>query len=88
MSGIVSYTSFDYKSVTIVPVIASFNSEGKIAPLWVRINGNAYKIDSYWSNVCFRNIVEFRCKIIDGDCLKPLSLTFYREEGMWTIPKI
>ena len=25
--------------------------------------------------------------IIDGECLKPLALTFYREEGMWTISK-
>ena len=84
----VSYTSFDYKPVTIVPVIASFDSEGHIAPLYVRINGEAYKIHSFWVSCTFRNIVDFKCKVIDGDSIKPLSLTFYRDEGMWTIPSL
>lgn len=87
MNQIVSYNSFDYKPIHTVPVIASFDSQGHIAPLWVRINGQAYKIESFWSSHCFRNIVDFKCKIIDGESLRPLALTFYREEGMWTIPK-
>ena len=34
---IVSYTSYDYKSMKVVPVIASFDTEGHIKPLYVRI---------------------------------------------------
>lgn len=80
------YRNFAYQSATIVPVIASFDSEGHIKPLYVGINGESYKIESCWASYNFRNIVDFKCKVIDGDYLKPLALTYYREEGMWTIP--
>ena len=83
----VSYTSFDYRPVDIVPVIASFDSEGHIIPLYVRINGTSYKIASHWVSSTFHNTVDFKCKIEDGNYLKPLALTFHREEGMWTMPK-
>ena len=69
---------------TIVPVIASFDSEGRIVPLYVRINGDSYKIESARMSCIFSNIVEFHCKVIDGEAIKPLLLTFYRREGMWT----
>lgn len=46
MSQIVSYNSFDYKPIHTVPVIVSFDSQGHIAPLWVRINGQPYKVES------------------------------------------
>ena len=87
MAGFVSYTSFDYKPVNIVPVIASFDSEGNIVPLYARINGESYKIASHWVSSTFSNSLEYKCKVIDGDSLKPLSLTYYRNEGVWTIPK-
>lgn len=87
MAKTVSYTSFDYKPVDIVPVIASFDSEGHISPLYVRINRNSYKIASHWVRSKFHNTVDFNCTVIDGDSTKPLVLTFHREEGVWTIPK-
>lgn len=87
MGKIVSYTNFDYEPTSIIPVIASFDSQGHISPLWVRINGQAYKVESFWSTNYFRNIVDFKCKIIDGESIKPLALSFYREEGMWTISR-
>ena len=58
MSATVSYTNFDYKPVDIVPVIASFSSEGRIAPLYVRIKGESYKIASYWVSSNFNNTVD------------------------------
>lgn len=83
----VSYTSFDYKPVEIVPVIATFDTEGHITPLYVRIDGESYKISSSWASYVFSNVVNYKCKIIDGNYEKPLSLSYHREEGMWTIPK-
>lgn len=83
----VSYTSFDHTPNNIVPVIASFDSEGHIAPLYVRIDGLSLKVESYWTSSIFRNVVEFRCKVSDNGHLKPLLLCFYRQEGMWTIPR-
>ena len=87
MGAYVSRTSFDYKPVTIVPVIASFDTDGHIAPLYVRINGISMKVDSFYERNKFSNSVEFFCKVIDNDYLKPLHLTYYTAERVWTIPK-
>lgn len=84
----ISYTSFDFKTIEIVPVIASFDTEGHICPLYVRIGRNSFKINSYFVSSKYSNITEFRCKIADRDCSRPLSLTYYGTEGMWTIPRI
>ena len=87
MGAITSYTSFDYEPVNMVPVIASFDTEGHMTPLWVRINGNAYKIESFWVSTHFIDIIEYKCKVIDGNCLKPLNLTYYGREKVWLIPR-
>lgn len=86
MSGTVSYTNFDFDAVTVVPVIASFDSEGRIAPLYVRILGNSYKIDSFGERLRYANVTEFNCRIIDRGYIKPLKLTYHAEMGIWTIP--
>lgn len=80
----ISHSAFDCTSTVIVPVIASFDSEGKIKPLYVRIHGASYKIDSSVMHSSFINTVEFHCKVIDGDSIKPLLLTFHRREGVWS----
>ena len=87
MSATVSYTSHDYLAITHVPVIASFDSEGHIAPLYVRINRESYKIDSFWIRSNFANTIEFNCKIVDGRFLKPLLLTYYKSEDVLAIPE-
>lgn len=84
MSGIISHTNFDCSSTVIVPVIASFDSEGCIKPLYVRINGDSYKISSSRMSCNFINTIDFHCNVIDGDSIKPLLLTFHRREGMWS----
>lgn len=80
----ISHSAFDCTSTIIVPVIASFDSNGKINPLYVRIHGASYKIDSSTIGSNFVNTIDFHCKVIDGDSLKPLMLTFHRREGMWS----
>lgn len=86
MGALVSFTSFDHKTTSIVPVIASFDTAGHVCPLYVRINRVSYRISSYFVSSRYSNVTEFRCKIIDGDSLKPLQLTYYSVEGMWTVP--
>lgn len=81
---IISNSNFDCTSTIIVPVIASFDSEGRIKPLYARIHGTSYKIDSSRMSSNFVNTAEFHCKVIDGNSLKPLLLTFHRREGMWS----
>lgn len=87
MSANVSRNSFDYKPVEIVPVIAGFDSDGKIIPLYVKIDGEKLKIDSYWVKSKFADITEFRCKILRENTEYPVALTYYGKESVWTIPK-
>lgn len=86
MTRIASYTSFDYKPYTPVPVIASFDSEGHIAPLYVRLNGDAHRVLSYHvRGKGFVNTIEFSCRVQDGEFEKPLLLTYYYGESTWVI---
>ena len=87
MGAFISYTSFDYTTTMIVPVIASFDTQGHICPLYVRLGRASYKIESYFVHSKYSNITEFRCRITDGDSLKPLELSYYSVEGMWTTPR-
>lgn len=87
MGAFISYTSFDYDSTMIVPVIASFDTQGHICPLYVRLGRIPYKVDTYFVFSKYSNITEFRCKIVDGTSLKPLELSYYSVEGMWTTPR-
>lgn len=86
MSGIVSYTNFDFDAALAVPVIASFDSEGRISPLYIRIHGESYKVESFWKKSRYANATEFNCRIIDHGQMKPVKLTFYAETGVWIIP--
>ncbi|MCQ2521808.1 MAG: hypothetical protein MJ105_05465 [Lachnospiraceae bacterium] len=85
MAAKISYTTYDYKEVTLVPVIASFDTAGRIVPLYVRLSGEVYRVDSFFVNERFENIKSFRCQILVRDTLKPLQLTYYKEEDVWGI---
>ena len=86
-----SYISFSYSPVDFVPVIASFDTDGNLKPLYVRINGTAMKVHSYHERQHYRNTIEFNCKIIetvdDETYLRPLLLTYHQAERVWTIPQ-
>ena len=71
----------------MIPVIASFDSDGHIKPLYVRINGEAFKVHSSWIKPSFQGTIEFECKVIDREYLKPLNLTYHKQDCVWTIPK-
>ena len=86
MTQILSQNSHDLLPMQIVPVIASFNDDGQIKPLYVGINGERYKVASYWVRRSFSNQIEFHCKLIDQDLLKPVIITYYENECIWTIP--
>lgn len=86
MSQILSINSHDYLPVTIIPVIASFNDDGQIKPLYLGINSERYKVESYWIRRSFTNQIEFCCKIIINGTLRPIIITYYINECIWTIP--
>jgi hypothetical protein len=84
----VSFNSFDYTPVTFLPVIATFSEDGHIRPLYVRIFGESYKVDSYWVRCQFANQIDFNCKLIVKDHLQPLVITYHLRECVWTTPKL
>lgn len=83
----ITNTTFDHMTHTIVSVIASFDTEGHVRPLYVRIGEEPYKVHSSWLKPSFRGILEFRCKIIDGNRLKPLILEYHQSENVWIVPE-
>lgn len=87
MPAHVSYNSYDYAPVDIVPVIASFDSEGHIKPLYIRLHGESLKVHSFWIKPSFTNILEYSCKVLDGDYLKPVVITYHPAECVWTVPR-
>lgn len=88
MSGVTSATSFDCNTSEIVSVIASFDTDGHVKPLYVRINQESLKVHSSWMKPSFRGVLEFQCKVIDNDCLKLLTISYYKNENVWVTPKI
>lgn len=88
MSGVTSATSYDCNTSEIVSVIASFDTDGHVKPLYVRINQESLKVHSSWMKPSFRGVLEFQCKVIDNDCLKPLTISYYKNENVWVTPKI
>lgn len=81
-----SYKSFDETSTSIVPVIASFDATGHVKPLYVRLGRTPFKVCDYFVSSKYSGITEFRCTIAAGNSLKPLQLSYYSSEGMWTVP--
>lgn len=86
MTQIVSHNSHDYMPVTIIPVIAAFNENGQIKPLYVGLNGERHKVHSYWVRRSFSNQIEFSCKVILGEIFQTMIITYYMNECIWTIP--
>ena len=73
---------------TFVPVIASFDTQGLVTPLYVRIGELSLKVKSSWLKPSFGDTMEFHCMVIDEDCLKPLILTYRQRESIWYIPRL
>ena len=82
----ISYNNHDVRKVSVVPVIASFDSEGHIKPLYVRIDGVSCKVLSYWVKSTFINFVSFNCTVLAGDAARPVTLTYFMDETLWTMP--
>lgn len=82
----VSAKPMDIIPYTPVPVIASFDTQGRITPLYVRLHGEAHRILSYWvRNPQFLNVVDYSCKIEDNGFEKPLLLRYYYTESTWVV---
>lgn len=85
MASHISHTSYDHIPACIVPVIASFDSQGCVKPLYVRIAGETLKLHSSWLKPAQPGIIVFHCQAEDHGQYKLLTLTFHPRELVWTI---
>lgn len=86
MSVTISTELRDCGHLQLVSVIASFDTDGNIRPLYVRIGEESYKIPSCRLSPCDVFVKTFQCRIVDGNQTKFLQLTYHEHENIWTIP--
>lgn len=69
----------------LVPVIASFNTEGIIKPLYVRIDDEEIKIWRVFPAESNTSILTFRCEVMDGDLVKEIKISYHMREMVWSM---
>lgn len=70
-----------------IPVIASYDDKGRVAPLYFRINGESHKVLRYVVlNKALGKIITYECTIEDNGYMKPLIVRYYPEISTWVIP--
>lgn len=71
---------------TIVPVIASFNENGKMIPLYFATNGIRIKINNIkWISKEMTWGMQFRCEITVQDRTETVDLCYYNSHKIWTL---
>ena len=86
INGIVSHSLKDSPNLTIVSVIASFDTERHIRPLYIRIGDESLKVYKATVINTYYNQTTFQCEVIDGDFVKQVRLTYFANESLWAIP--
>lgn len=87
MNYILPIESYGGDPIELVPVIASYDTEGHIKPLYVRIKGEKYKIINYWVKSSFVNTIDYNVTLLRNDQTYKLILTYHLRETTWSIPK-
>lgn len=74
--------------VEVVPVIASYDTDGRVKPLYVRISENEYKVENCWIKPSIAgNSLDFNCSLLRDNRVYKVVLTYHIRETTWTIPK-
>ncbi|EET59300.1 hypothetical protein BRYFOR_08823 [Marvinbryantia formatexigens DSM 14469] len=83
-------SSYFPESMTVVPVIVSFDKCGNMLPLYIGIHGESFKILSSYqsSSPRFQKYKQFQCRVEDHGIIRQVELTYHPGECFWTIPKL
>ena len=87
MSYIFPIESYGGDPIELVPVIASYDTEGHVKPLYVRIRNDKYKVEKYWVKSAFGNNLDFNVTLSKDNMTYKLILTYHIRETAWSIPK-
>ena len=86
MAATISKGVKDCFHLKVVPVIATYDGNGNILPLYVRINEETFKIyNAYVSESNFR-ILTFSGEVMVQDAVRPIKLSYFINDLMWCIP--
>ena len=69
----------------IVSVIASFDCNRNIKPLYLRVGGESLKIANAVLFDKTSHNYSFRCEVMDGEYVKIVTLTYFANEALWAI---
>lgn len=76
-------------NVKPVPVIASFNCEGKIIPLYFRYEGLKLKVDNVkWISDRMEYIIKYCCEVTLQDRVQEVILFYFKKRDVWTMERI
>lgn len=86
MAAIISHGLHDCTHLKIVSVISSFDCDGNIMPLYVRIGEESLKIYNAYQSESTFNLLHFKCEVMDCDRVKPIKLTYHINDHKWSMP--
>ena len=76
-------------NIVPVPVIASFDTQGKIIPLYFRYEGLKLKVDHLkWSSDRMEFIIKYCCEITLQDRIQEVTLYYHKKMDMWTMERM
>ena len=88
MSYIFPIESYGGDPIELVPVIAAYDTEGRVKPLYVRFKDEKYKVEHYWvKSTNFANNIDFNVTLSKDNMTYKLILTYHLRETAWSIPK-
>lgn len=87
MSAYVSHSLNECCHLQVVPVISSFDCDGNIFPLYVRINEQSLKVYNARRVDLAIRIINFNCEIMDYDRVKSIKLSYHIEDLVWSMPR-
>lgn len=80
--------SINSRNHVTVPVIASFNTEGKMIPLYFSVEGLRIKIDRIvWGKEDLVWGSQYRCKICVSEIAEEIELSYFKHTNMWALKK-
>ena len=69
----------------IVSVIASFDCDRNIKPLYIRVGNESLKVLNAVHMDTTSSIITYRCEVADGEFLKTLKVSYFTNESLWAI---
>ena len=76
----------DCSHLKIVPVISSFDCDGHIIPLYIRINDESLRVYNVTQSDSTFRLLVFHCDILIDDTFLPLTLLYHINDILWSIP--